>query len=71
MLPQNPKRVPPIRPPHLAIRAVIVALLFVAIIGLAIWYLARPEPLLVQGEVETAPGSTSPHGSREGSRSWP
>ena len=24
-----------------------------AIIGLAIWYLARPEPLLVQGEVES------------------
>jgi len=27
--------------------------LFVSIIGLAIWYLARPEPLLVQGEVES------------------
>lgn len=27
--------------------------MFVAIIGLAIWYLARPEPLLVQGEVES------------------
>jgi hypothetical protein len=24
-----------------------------AIIGLAIWYLARPEPLLAQGEVES------------------
>jgi HlyD family secretion protein len=34
-------------------RAVIVAVLFVAIIGSAIWYLARPEPLLVQGEVES------------------
>jgi len=33
-------------------RAVIAVVLFVAIIGLAIWYLARPEPLLVQGEVE-------------------
>jgi HlyD family secretion protein len=27
--------------------------IFLAIIGLAIWYLARPEPLLVQGEVES------------------
>jgi HlyD family secretion protein len=34
-------------------RAIIVGVLFIAIIGLAIWYLARPEPLLVQGEVES------------------
>src|SRR5271156_4748676 len=34
-------------------RAIIVGILFVAIIGVAIWYLARPEPLLVQGEVES------------------
>ena len=34
-------------------RAIIVGLLFAAIIGLAIWYLARPQPLLVQGEVES------------------
>jgi HlyD family secretion protein len=34
-------------------RGVIVGVLFLAIIGLAIWYLARPEPLLVQGEVES------------------
>jgi len=34
-------------------RAVITGVLFVAIIGLAIWYLARPEPLLVQGEAES------------------
>jgi HlyD family secretion protein len=34
-------------------RIVIAAILFVAIIGLAIWYLARPEPLLVQGEAES------------------
>lgn len=39
--------------PHLAIRGVIVGLLFAAIMGLAIWYLARPEPLLVQGEVDS------------------
>lgn len=34
-------------------RAIIVGVLFVLIIGLAIWYLARPAPLLVQGEVES------------------
>ncbi len=34
-------------------RAIIAGLLFIAIIGLAIWYLARPEPLLVQGEAES------------------
>lgn len=41
----SPRRVDP--------RAIIVGVLFVAIIGLAIWYLARPAPLLVQGEVES------------------
>jgi HlyD family secretion protein len=34
-------------------RAILVGVLSIAIIGLAIWYLARPEPLLVQGEVES------------------
>lgn len=34
-------------------RAVIMAVLSIAIIGLAIWYLARPEPLLVQGEAQS------------------
>jgi len=36
-------------------------MIFLVIIGLAIWYLARPEPLLVQGEVGR--GSTSRPGS--------
>jgi HlyD family secretion protein len=40
-------------PPRINPRVVIVAVLFVAIVALAIWYLARPEPLLVQGEVES------------------
>src|SRR5260221_906719 len=31
--------------------AAITGALSLAIIGLAIWYLARPEPLLLQGEV--------------------
>ena len=30
-----------------------MAVLSIAIIGLAIWYLARPEPLLVQGEAQS------------------
>jgi HlyD family secretion protein len=34
-------------------RAVIAGVIAVAIIALAIWYLVRPEPLLVQGEVES------------------
>jgi HlyD family secretion protein len=34
-------------------RAIITGAIFLAILGLAIWYLARPEPLLVQGEVES------------------
>jgi HlyD family secretion protein len=38
---------------HVRIRGAIVAVLFLGIIGLAIWYLARPEPLLVQGEVDS------------------
>jgi HlyD family secretion protein len=40
-------------PRRLDPRAMIVGVLFVVIVGLAIWYLARPEPLLVQGEVES------------------
>ena len=36
-----------------------------AVIGLAIWYLVKPEPLLVQGEAE-ARGSTSRRGSSAG-----
>ena len=34
-------------------RDAITATLFLVIIGLAIWYLVRPEPLLVQGEAES------------------
>jgi HlyD family secretion protein len=43
----------PRRPLRINPRAVITAVLFLSIIGLAIWYLARPEPLLVQGEAES------------------
>jgi HlyD family secretion protein len=32
---------------------IIVAILFVAMIGLSIWYLSRQEPLVVQGEVQS------------------
>jgi HlyD family secretion protein len=34
-------------------RAIITAVVLIAIIGLAIWYPLRPEPLLVQGEAES------------------
>jgi HlyD family secretion protein len=33
--------------------AILVAVLFVAMIGLSIWYLTRPEPLVIQGEVQS------------------
>ena len=32
--------------------AAIVTLILAAIVGLSIWYLARPEPLIVQGEAD-------------------
>jgi HlyD family secretion protein len=41
------------RPRQINPRAIITGVLFLAIIGLAIWYLARAEPLLVQGEAES------------------
>jgi HlyD family secretion protein len=34
-------------------RLIVTAVLFAAIIGVAIWYLLRPEPLLVQGEADS------------------
>jgi HlyD family secretion protein len=34
-------------------RLIVTAVLFAAIIGIAIWYLVRPEPLLVQGEADS------------------
>ncbi len=43
------------RGPRLNPRAAITGLLSIAIIGLTIWYLARPEPLLVQGEAQSTP----------------
>ena len=51
--PPQPNLTAPRRRVRLEPRAVITSVLFVAIIGLAIWYLARPEPLLVQGEAES------------------
>ena len=41
------------RAPRANPRAIIAGVVFAAIIGLAVWYLVRPEPLLVQGEVES------------------
>src|SRR3984885_10442322 len=38
---------------HPAPAVLIVGLLFVAMIGLSIWYLTRREPLVVQGEVQS------------------
>ena len=41
------------RRPRLSPRAIVTVVVFLTIIGLAIWYLVRPEPLLVQGEAES------------------
>ena len=41
------------RGPRLDSRAAITGVIFLVIIGLAIWYLLRPEPLLVQGEADS------------------
>jgi HlyD family secretion protein len=40
------------RPRGALISSVIVGLVVTAIVGLSLWYLLRPEPLLVQGEVD-------------------
>lgn len=43
---------PPIHPPASRSAAAIVALSVLAIIGLSLWYLAQPQPLIVQGEAD-------------------
>ena len=43
----------PRRPRRPAPAVLIVAVLFVTMIGLSIWYLTRREPLVVQGEVQS------------------
>ncbi len=59
-VPANPgQTVPEVKGPsspparRLNPRAIVAGVVFLSIIGLAIWYLARPQPLLVQGEVES------------------
>src|SRR5262245_41961531 len=39
-------------PPPTRVPAIIVGVVIAAIAGLSIWYLVRPVPLLVQGEVD-------------------
>jgi HlyD family secretion protein len=54
----SPAQAPAMPPPHAKQRpatfvpSVIVGLVVAAVAGLSIWYLVRPEPLLVQGEVD-------------------
>jgi HlyD family secretion protein len=51
--PEPPKDVGKHRPPASSrVPAIIVALVIAAVAGLSIWYLVRPQPLLVQGEVD-------------------
>ena len=51
--PERPKEAPKVHPPPSGrIPSVIVGVVIAVIAGLSIWYLVRPEPLLVQGEVD-------------------
>jgi HlyD family secretion protein len=52
-VPLHPEKAPPARPPApTRIPSIIVGLIVAVIAGLSIWYLVRPQPLLVQGEVD-------------------
>ena len=48
--PESAERPKPPAPPRAA--AIIVAVTIVAIVALSLWYLVRPQPLLVQGEAD-------------------
>src|ERR1700726_3516449 len=51
--PAQPKEAPKHRAPaSTRVPSIIVGLVVAAVAGLSIWYLVRPEPLLVQGEVD-------------------
>jgi HlyD family secretion protein len=51
--PRAPVQTVAAEPPRTSkIAAIIVALSVVAIVGLSLWYLVRPQPLLVQGEAD-------------------
>jgi HlyD family secretion protein len=52
-VPLHPEKAPAARPPaSTRIPSIIVGLIVAVIAGLSIWYLVRPQPLLVQGEVD-------------------
>ncbi|HEX7204017.1 MAG TPA: efflux RND transporter periplasmic adaptor subunit [Xanthobacteraceae bacterium] len=52
-MPLHPEKAPAARPPApTRIPSIIVGLTVAIIAGLSIWYLVRPQPLLVQGEVD-------------------
>src|SRR5262245_46656059 len=47
-----PERASAQKPPSVRAPSIIVACIVAAIAALSIWYLIRPEPLLIQGEVD-------------------
>jgi HlyD family secretion protein len=51
--------------------SIIVGTIAVVVVALSLFYLLRPEPLLVQGEAPTRRGSTSPRASTDASRKYP
>jgi HlyD family secretion protein len=51
--PQSPKEAPKSwAPSSIRVPSIIVGVIVIAIAGLSTWYLVRPQPLLVQGEVD-------------------
>ena len=53
-IPTSPSPAPPPRKPGSATpAAVVVAVITAAIVGLSLWYLVQPQPLLVQGEADS------------------
>ena len=63
--PEEPK---PPAPASNRIPSIIVGVVVAAIAGLSIWYLVRPQPLLVQGECRSPRASILPRASTGGLR---
>jgi HlyD family secretion protein len=62
---RDPAPPPPPSPPSRG-PAIVVAVTIVAIVALCLWYLVRPEPLVVQGEAD---GTRIDMAARVGGRS--
>ncbi len=52
-IPESKAPQPAPRPPRAAPAAIVVALVIATIVGLSLWYLVQPQPLIIQGEAES------------------